>query len=132
MFQLLLLSGPPGLGKTTLAHIVAQHAGYGVFETNASDERSGNVIENRIRPALESGAKIGSSKPNLVVIDEIDGAIGGADSVRTLTVSPKRAIMTALTGFLHQQTYRANIRQTEEERWDTVFNTYVLTTLTCV
>ena len=116
MFQLLLLSGPPGLGKTTLAHIVAQHAGYGVFETNASDERSGNVIENRIRPALESGAKIGSSKPNLVVIDEIDGAIGGADSVRTLTVSPKRAIMTALAGFLHQQTYRANIRQTKEER----------------
>ncbi|CDO76430.1 hypothetical protein BN946_scf184781.g7 [Trametes cinnabarina] len=78
--KLLLLSGPPGLGKTTLAHIVAQHAGYEVFEINASDARSADVVDQRIRPALESGAKIGSSRPNLVVIDEIDGATGGSDN----------------------------------------------------
>ena len=83
--QLLLLSGPPGLGKTTLAHIVAQHAGYNVFEINASDARSADVVDDRIRPAIESGAKIGSSKPNLVVIDEIDGATGGSDNVRSFT-----------------------------------------------
>lgn len=35
-----LLSGPPGLGKTTLAHIAARHAGYNIVEINASDERS--------------------------------------------------------------------------------------------
>ena len=33
--QLLLISGPPGLGKTTLAHIIAKQAGYKVFEINA-------------------------------------------------------------------------------------------------
>lgn len=33
--QLALLCGAPGLGKTTLAHIIAQHAGYHVVEMNA-------------------------------------------------------------------------------------------------
>jgi replication-associated recombination protein RarA len=33
--QVLLMSGPPGLGKTTLAHVVARQAGYEVFEINA-------------------------------------------------------------------------------------------------
>ena len=33
--KMLLLWGPPGLGKTTLAHVVAKQAGYNVFEINA-------------------------------------------------------------------------------------------------
>lgn len=35
MLKVVLLCGPPGLGKTTLAHIVAKHAGYNVVEMNA-------------------------------------------------------------------------------------------------
>ncbi|EKM54246.1 uncharacterized protein PHACADRAFT_210061 [Phanerochaete carnosa HHB-10118-sp] len=78
--KILLISGPPGLGKTTLAHIVAKQAGYSVFEVNASDARSAQIVDERIRPALESGATIGSSRPTLLVVDEIDGATGGTDS----------------------------------------------------
>ncbi|EGN95576.1 hypothetical protein SERLA73DRAFT_60018, partial [Serpula lacrymans var. lacrymans S7.3] len=78
--KLFLLSGPPGLGKTTLAHVIAQQAGYEVMEINASDARSGLVVEERIQPALESGSAIGSSKPVLIIIDEIDGATGAGDN----------------------------------------------------
>ena len=46
-----------------------------------SDARSAQVVEERIKPALESGSAVGSRKPVLVVIDEIDGATGGGDNV---------------------------------------------------
>lgn len=46
VLQLLLLSGPPGLGKTTLAHIIAQQAGYKVFEINARYDYSYLVLSN--------------------------------------------------------------------------------------
>lgn len=37
--RIALLTGPPGLGKTTLAHVAAKHAGYNIVELNASDDR---------------------------------------------------------------------------------------------
>ncbi|KXN91400.1 Chromosome transmission fidelity protein 18 [Leucoagaricus sp. SymC.cos] len=81
--KILLLSGPPGLGKTTLAHIVARHAGYNVMEINASDARAGNVVDDRIRPTLESGSLVNSTKPVLLVIDEIDGATGAGENTNS-------------------------------------------------
>ncbi|KAG6832058.1 hypothetical protein H0H92_005480 [Tricholoma furcatifolium] len=81
--KLLLLSGPPGLGKTTMVHVIARQAGYEVMEINASDARSGSIIDDRIRPALESGAAVGSTKPVLLIIDEIDGATGAGDNSNT-------------------------------------------------
>lgn len=52
--------------------------------TLLSDARSGQVVDERIRPALESGYAVGSSMPVLVVIDEIDGATGDNVSSKTL------------------------------------------------
>ena len=41
----MLLSGPPGIGKTSSAHVVAKEAGYEVIEFNASDVRSKKSLE---------------------------------------------------------------------------------------
>ncbi|KAG2212269.1 hypothetical protein INT47_001628, partial [Mucor saturninus] len=90
--KILLMSGPPGFGKTTLAHVIANQAGYNVIEINASDDRTGTAVGSKIKAALEMQAIIRvnagdnsmsmTQKPNLVIIDEIDGASasGGADS----------------------------------------------------
>ncbi|OWT35579.1 chromosome transmission fidelity protein 18 [Cryptococcus neoformans Bt1] len=76
--RVLLLSGPPGYGKTTLASVVARHAGYRILEINASDDRSYQTVQSRIRNAIDAGTSLGAEgKPTCVVIDEVDGAGGG-------------------------------------------------------
>lgn len=65
-----------GLGKTTLAHVLAGHCGFRVVEINASDERTASSLTHRISNAVQMQAVMGDRRPNCVVIDEIDGATG--------------------------------------------------------
>ena len=88
----LLISGPPGLGKTTLAHVIAKQAGYRVYELNASDARTAADVDERIRMALESDSLRGGGRPTLVVIDEIDGSTGGDGSTDTFVRALVRLI----------------------------------------
>ncbi|XP_071854788.1 chromosome transmission fidelity protein 18 homolog isoform X3 [Apostichopus japonicus] len=70
-----LLCGPPGLGKTTLAHVIAHHAGYHPVEINASDDRSLDVFRNRLESATQMKSVLTKEqKPNCLIVDEIDGA----------------------------------------------------------
>ncbi|TXT05015.1 hypothetical protein VHUM_03835 [Vanrija humicola] len=46
LYRAVLLSGGPGIGKTTSAHLVAKAVGYNPLELNASDARSKKLIEN--------------------------------------------------------------------------------------
>jgi len=86
MRKVLILTGPPGLGKTTLAHVCAKQAGYEVQEINASDERSSGVVKGRIRDmvGIENVKAVGTSadgkatRPVCVVVDEVDGVVGGS------------------------------------------------------
>ncbi|XP_048129334.1 chromosome transmission fidelity protein 18 homolog isoform X3 [Rhodamnia argentea] len=74
--KVLLLCGPPGLGKTTLAHVAAKHCGYRVVEINASDDRSSATVEAKILDVVQMDSVMADSKPKCLIIDEIDGALG--------------------------------------------------------
>ena len=101
--KILLLCGPPGMGKTTLAHVVAEQAGYHPFEINASDNRSASTLITAIESAIEMQAVFGDRRPNLVILDEIDGALGGGDGRNAITGFV--GMRQKLGGSLHSGTY---------------------------
>ncbi|RLN26051.1 hypothetical protein BBO99_00000584 [Phytophthora kernoviae] len=70
--KIILICGPPGAGKTTLANIVARHAGYNPIEVNASDDRTPSVLRNKLISAMEMQSIFGERKPNCIILDEID------------------------------------------------------------
>uniref|UniRef100_A0A9J7ZDF6 CTF18, chromosome transmission fidelity factor 18 homolog (S. cerevisiae) n=1 Tax=Cyprinus carpio carpio TaxID=630221 RepID=A0A9J7ZDF6_CYPCA len=83
-------ASPPGLGKTTLAHIIAKHAGYNVVEINASDDRSAELFQKRIDTATQMKSVLGANeKPNCLIIDEIDGSPAAAINILLATLNRK-------------------------------------------
>lgn len=88
IYRAVMLHGPPGVGKTTAAHLVANLEGYDVVESNASDTRSKKLVETGLRGVLDTssllgyfagdGKKVEASKRKLVLImDEVDGMSAG-------------------------------------------------------
>lgn len=72
--KILLIHGPPGIGKTSIAHAIANQLKYEILEINASDERSANYsLKNKIQTSLNSITI--SGKPICLICDEIDGGI---------------------------------------------------------
>jgi len=86
-----LLSGPPGIGKTSAAKVISKELGFEILETNASDQRNKKSVEELLYyPSLwkmnllffmqkkESNNQV-QRKPLLIIMDEIDGVNGIQD-----------------------------------------------------
>lgn len=72
----LLLVGPPGIGKTTMAVLGTKQFGYDLISMNASDVRSKQKIQEILNPVLGNRSVLG--KP-MIFIDEVDGIHGRSD-----------------------------------------------------
>ncbi|XP_057881356.1 replication factor C subunit 1 isoform X3 [Melospiza georgiana] len=86
-FKAALLSGPPGVGKTTTAALVCKELGYSYVELNASDTRSKNSLKEVVAESLNntsikdfcSGASSSVSGKHVLIMDEVDGMAGNED-----------------------------------------------------
>ncbi len=74
----LFLYGPPGVGKTTLVHVLAREKGYELIELNASDLRRASDIRRVVSTALNTGSLFGA-KGKIIFFDEVDGMSDVAD-----------------------------------------------------
>ena len=82
--KVLLLSGEPGVGKTSLAHLLLKDAGYHIIEHNSSNIRGKKNIEKFFRKSLSYNYILDIfndyQTPLSLIMDEIDTlCLGGSD-----------------------------------------------------
>lgn len=93
----LLLVGPPGIGKTTIAYLTAKQFQYDMVGLNASDVRSKSRINEILSPVLGNVSILGLP---MIFIDEVDGIhgrgdYGGAEALIEILKEPTIPIVLA-------------------------------------
>ena len=128
--KVLLLTGPPGLGKTTLAHVCAHQAGYETQEINASDERTKDVVKGRIRDMVGTenvrtvdassgdGSKKKAARPVCVIVDEVDGVVSGSNAGGGGDSGFIKALLDLLATDHRNASYRPDVTSKGERRGD--------------
>jgi replication factor C large subunit len=94
----ILLYGPPGIGKTTLAYVLANETNSEIFELNASDLRNKEKMKEVLKPAIEQKSLL--KKRKIILVDEVDGISesdrgGLPELLRLIEITPYPIILTA-------------------------------------
>lgn len=87
-YRAIIIHGPPGIGKTTAAHLACKLEGFDVIESNASDTRSKKMVESGLGDVLNNTSMLGffagdgkdvdlKKKKIVLIMDEVDGMSAG-------------------------------------------------------
>lgn len=88
IFRAVMVTGSPGIGKTTSAHLVAKLEGFTPIELNASDARSKKLVEVRysrycaVDAALTWSCALEQNSMN-INNKSLDGWMGGSEVPHT-------------------------------------------------
>ena len=74
-----LIHGPGGVGKTSLAVALSKELGYDYIELNASDIRSGSIINRIVGTAATQHTLVSKINKRIIILDEVDGIHGKSD-----------------------------------------------------
>lgn len=87
-YRAIIIHGPPGIGKTTAAHLACKLEGFDVIESNASDTRSKKMVELGLNDVMNNRSLLGyfagdakevdvKKKKIVLIMDEVDGMSAG-------------------------------------------------------
>ena len=94
----LFISGPPGIGKTTIAHLILKYFNYEIIEFNASDVRSQKSVKDNLLKILNN-TNVSLMQDNTlsnigIIMDEVDGMSsgdrGGVSELVSIITPPKK------------------------------------------
>ncbi|CAD8132510.1 unnamed protein product [Paramecium pentaurelia] len=74
-----IISGPPGIGKTSMVRLVAEALGLKLIVNNASDKRNKGSLRSVLNDLVDNSVLMNLFRPNknfLIVMDEVDGMTG--------------------------------------------------------
>ena len=80
MKKVLLICGPPGIGKTSLAHVILKTYNYYPIEFNASEVRTSKIIEQKLSKIINQKSimmMFNKTSKLSIIMDEIDGCLSG-------------------------------------------------------
>lgn len=110
----IVISGPPGIGKTTCAKIACKECGYETIELNASDARSKNTLKETVEEMINNrsisqyfGTAEVKKRNICLIMDEVDGMSSGdrggvAELVQMIKASKVLAMLCTLISLLYR------------------------------